>query len=78
MYKLCTFAPADGQTSPAALTNMIADYCLIKLARFNQGLSQMDLAKKAGLSHKTIVKAERGKSIGSKSNKAIRDALGLE
>lgn len=78
MYKLCTFAPADGLTSPAALTNMIADYYLIKLARFNQGLSQMELAKKAGLSHKTIVKAERGKSIGSKSNKAIRDALGLE
>lgn len=57
---------------------MIADYCQIKLARFNQGLSQMELAKKAGLSHKTIVKAERGKSIGSKSNKAIRDALGLK
>lgn len=51
---------------------------MIKLARFNQGLSQMELAKKAGLSHKTIVKAERGKSIGSKSNKAIRDALGLK
>lgn len=78
MYKLCTFAAADGQTSPAALTNMIADYYLIKLARFNQGLSQTDLAKKAGLSHKTIVKAERGQSIGAKSNKAIRDALGLK
>lgn len=38
----------------------------------------MDLAKMAGLSHKTVVSAEKGKSISVKSNKAIRDALGLK
>lgn len=57
---------------------MVADYYIIKLERFRQGLSQMDLAKAAKLSHKTIVAAERGKSISAKSYKAIRDALGLE
>lgn len=56
---------------------MVAEYYVIKLARFNQGLSQMELARKAGISHKTVVKAEHGGSISSKSNKAIRDALGL-
>ena len=57
---------------------MVADYYLIRLSRFNQGISQMDLAKMAGLSHKTVVSAEKGKSISVKSNKAIRDALGLK
>lgn len=57
---------------------MIADYYMIKLARFNQGVSQIELAKMAGVSHKTVVNAERGKSISVKSNKAIRDALGLK
>lgn len=50
---------------------------MIRLARFNQGISQMELAAMAGISHKTVVNAEKGKSISVKSNKAIRDALGL-
>ena len=56
---------------------MVADYYMIRLARFNQGISQMELATMAGISHKTVVNAEKGKSISVKSNKAIRDALGL-
>lgn len=57
---------------------MQADYYLIKVERFNQGLTQRDLAKKANLGFSTIVKAERGQSISPRTNKAIRDALGLK
>lgn len=57
---------------------MVADYYMIRLARFNQGISQMELATMAGISHKTVVNAEKGKSISVRSNKAIRDALGLK
>lgn len=57
---------------------MVADYYLIKLERFNQGLSQKDLAEKAGIGLSTIIHAERGRSISPKTNKAIRDALGLK
>lgn len=57
---------------------MQADYYIIKTERFNQGLNQLDLAKKAKISLSTVIKAERGGSISPKSNKAIRDALGLK
>lgn len=57
---------------------MVADYYIFKQERFNQGLTQRDLAKKAGLSLAVVVKAERGISISPKTNKAIRDALGLK
>lgn len=57
---------------------MVADYYIIKQERFNQGMSQPELARKAGISLSTVVHAERGKSISPKSNKAIRDALGLK
>ena len=57
---------------------MTADYYIIKQERFNQGLSQLELAKKAGISLSTVVHAERGRSISPKSNKAIRDALGIK
>lgn len=57
---------------------MQADYKTIKLARFNQGLTQEELAKKANLFVTTISKAENGGSITPKSNRAIRDALGLK
>ena len=57
---------------------MQADYYIIKTERFNQGLNQLDLAKKARISLSTVIKAERGGSISPKSNKAIRDALGLK
>lgn len=57
---------------------MVADYYMIKLERFNQGLSQKDLAEKAGVGLSTIIHAERGRSISPKTNKAIREALGLK
>lgn len=57
---------------------MQADYYLIKLERFNQGLTQSDLAVKAGISIQAVQKAEQGKSISPRTNKAIKDALGLK
>lgn len=57
---------------------MVADYYLIKIERFNQGLSQIDLSKKAGVCLTTVIKAEQGKSISPKSNFAIRKALGIK
>lgn len=78
IYKKCTFAPEDGQTIPVELTIMQADYYLIKQERFNQGLTQKDLAQKAKICLSVVLKAERGASISPKSNKAIRDALGLK
>ena len=57
---------------------MVADYYMIKLERFNQGLSQKDLSEKAGVGLSTIIHAERGRSISPKTNKAIREALGLK
>lgn len=56
---------------------MIADYYIIKQERFNQGMTQLELARKAQISLKTLVNAERGKSISPRSNYAIRKALGL-
>lgn len=72
-----TFAPRWANI-PHALTTMTADYYIIKMERFNQGLTQQDLAKKANLGLSTVIKAERGGSISPRSNKAIRDALGLK
>lgn len=57
---------------------MVADYYIIKQERFNQGLTQLELANKASLGLSTVIKAERGGSISPRSNKAIRDALGLK
>lgn len=56
---------------------MTADYYIIKQERFNQGMTQLDLAKKSSLGLSTIIKAERGGSISPRSNKAIKNALGL-
>ena len=56
---------------------MQADYYIIKQERFNQGMTQLDLAKKSSLGLSTIIKAERGGSISPRSNKAIKNALGL-
>ena len=57
---------------------MTAEYYIIKQERFNQGMSQAELARKAGISLKTLVNAERGRSISPRSNYAIRKALGLK
>ena len=57
---------------------MQADYYIIKQERFNQGLSQKELAAKAKLGLSTVIKAERGGNITPRSNKAIRDALGIK
>ena len=78
MHKIYTFAAEDGQTIPVPGNNMQADYYQIKLARFDQGLTQAELAKKAKLGLTTVIKAERGGSISPRTNKAIRDALGLK
>lgn len=57
---------------------MIADYYIIKQERFNLGMTQAELAKKASLGLSTVIKAERGGSISPRSNKAIKDALGIK
>lgn len=57
---------------------MKADNCLIKLERFNLGLTQKELAEKAQISLSTLIKAERGGSISPRTNKRIWDALKLE
>jgi transcriptional regulator with XRE-family HTH domain len=57
---------------------MIADYYIIKQERFNQGRTQKELADMAQISLSTVIKAERGGSISPRSNRAIRDALGLK
>lgn len=72
-----TFAPRWANI-PHASGTMTADYYIFKMERFNQGLTQLDLAKKAKLGLSTVIKAERGGSISPRSNKAIRDALGLK
>lgn len=57
---------------------MVAEYYIIKQERFNQGRTQQELADMAGISLSTVIKAERGGSISPRSNRAIRDALGLK
>lgn len=57
---------------------MKADNYLIKLERFNLGLTQKELAEKAQISLSTLIKAERGGSISPHTNKRIWDALKLE
>ena len=57
---------------------MKADNYLIKLNRFNLGLTQKELAEKAQISLSTLIKAERGGSISATTNGAIRKALGLK
>ena len=59
-------------------TDMQADYYLIRLERFNQGLTQKGLAEKAKISLSAVIKAEHGKSISATTNGAIRKALGLK
>lgn len=73
-----TFAADEGQTIPLMPKIMVADYYIIKQERFNQGLTQLELAKKASLGLSTVIKAERGGSISPRTNRAIRDALGLK
>lgn len=57
---------------------MKADNYLIKLERFNLGLTQKELAEKAQISLSTLIKAERGGSISPRTNKRIWDALKLK
>lgn len=75
---MCTFA-ADGRlTIPPMISTMQANYYEIKVERFNQGYTQAELAKKAGIGLRTLIKAECGQSISPRTNKAIKDALGLK
>lgn len=57
---------------------MKADYYLIKAMRFALGLSQKELAKAAGVSTLSVIRAERGDDIRATTNGAIRHALGLD
>ena len=57
--------------------NMKADSYVIKLERFEQGLTQKDLAEKAGVGLSSIIKAEKGGNITPRTHKKIKDALGL-
>ena len=57
---------------------MQADYYLIKLARFEKGWTQEDLADAARLAVNTIRKAERGGSISPVTHGKIKRALGLK
>lgn len=75
---MCIFAADEGQTIPLITYIMTADYYIIKQERFNQGLTQAELAKKAKLGLTTVIKAERGGSISPRTNKALRDALGIK
>lgn len=56
---------------------MKADSYLIKLERFEQGLTQKDLAVKAGVGLSSVIKAEKGGNITPRTHKRIKDALGL-
>lgn len=57
---------------------MKADYYMIKAMRFALGLSQKELAKAAGVSTLSVIRAERGDDIRATTNGAIRHALGLD
>lgn len=78
MHIMSNFAPVRCKPNPLTQKKMKADYYTIKVERFNQGLTQLDLAKKAKLSLRTIAKAERGQDISPRTNKAIKEALGLK
>lgn len=67
-----------GINNPPLQHIMIADYYIIKQERFNLGMTQQELAKKASIGLSTVIKAERGGSISPRSNKAIKDALGIK
>lgn len=56
---------------------MTADYYIIRLERFNQGMTQKQLADKAEISLSALIKAEHGKNISATTNGKIRRALGL-
>ena len=75
---MCTFAADEEQTKTLTHKTMQANYYEIKVERFNQGYTQAELAKKAGIALRTLIKAERGQSISPRTNKAIKDALGLK
>lgn len=75
---MCTFAALADKPSPPHHHNMKADSYLIKLARFQQGYTQAELAKLAKISLSVVIKAEHGKSISARSHRAILDALGLK
>ena len=56
---------------------MKAYYYLVKLERERQGYSQRELAKKAGVSVPTIIRAEQGKEIYPSTWRKVREALGI-
>lgn len=77
MCKTSTFALERDKQPPFA-AYMKADGYIIKLERFNQGMTQKELAKKASVCLSTVIKAEQCGSISPRSHKAIKDALQLD
>lgn len=75
---MCTFAAVRCKPNLLTHKTMQADYYQIKLERFNQGLTQKQLAEKAKISLRTLANAERGRDISPTTNKAIKDALGIK
>lgn len=57
---------------------MTADYYVIKLARFEKGMTQAEAAKAAGISLATYTKAERGRDISAATHGKIKRALGIK
>lgn len=82
MYIICIkYVPLQlkEENIPSLLSKtMVANYYEIKLARFNEGWTQAQLAQRAKISLSVVIKAERGKSISPRSNYAIRQALRLK
>lgn len=78
MHIISNFAPVRCKPNLLTQKKMQANYYEIKVERFNQGYTQAELAKKAGIGLRTLIKAECGQSISPRTNKAIKDALGLK
>lgn len=57
---------------------MKAEMYEIKIARFANGWTQKELARESKVCLSVVIKAEGGKDISPRSNRAIRNALGLK
>ena len=63
--------------NPLRHQQMKAHYYIIKLERERQGYSQRELAKKAGVSVPTLIRAEQGREIYPSTWRKVREALGI-
>lgn len=65
-------------TSPLITITMKADYYIMRLAMEQKGLSQRDLAMKAGLSPTTVQNALHGEDIHPRTWQKIMTALNIK